>query len=146
MQCAYANRCVFFQETKSGALKKTSRYRSRSLSASSTDSYSSGEKQIHLRRTFGSFHSIFACFTFCSIVYGQQLWGRWCIATWKNPEEYQWRIRFLCPKHKPAWIWSSRNRDCRTRCGDRRYLFLLCLYIMKLISILYLQKCRASWH
>lgn len=35
---------VFFckQETKSGALKKTSRYRSRSLSASSTDSYSSG--------------------------------------------------------------------------------------------------------
>ena len=31
------------QEAKSGALKKTSRYRSRSLSASSTDSYSSGE-------------------------------------------------------------------------------------------------------
>lgn len=31
------------QETKSGALKKTSRYRSRSLSASSTDSYSSGK-------------------------------------------------------------------------------------------------------
>lgn len=54
MQCAYANRCVFFQETKSGALKKTSRYRSRSLSASSTDSYSSGEKQIHLRNMFGS--------------------------------------------------------------------------------------------
>lgn len=35
-----------FQETKSGALKKTSRYRSRSLSASSTDSYSSGEKFV----------------------------------------------------------------------------------------------------
>lgn len=31
------------QDTKSGALKKTSRYRSRSLSASSTDSFSSGE-------------------------------------------------------------------------------------------------------
>lgn len=43
--CFVLIRCRFFrnkQETKSGALKKTSRYRSRSLSASSTDSYSSG--------------------------------------------------------------------------------------------------------
>lgn len=32
-----------FQDTKTSALKKSSRYRSRSLSASSTDSYSSGK-------------------------------------------------------------------------------------------------------
>lgn len=51
IQCSQRFITGCFQDAKSsGALKKSSRYRSRSLSASSTDSYSSSRKRTVTRR------------------------------------------------------------------------------------------------
>lgn len=67
-----ANGHVYFQETKSGALKKTSRYRSRSLSASSTDSYSSGKWGATFLHNFKSIPmmTFFGGIFVRSVVYG----------------------------------------------------------------------------
>lgn len=97
------------QETKSGALKKTSRYRSRSLSASSTDSYSSGNRILIHKLSFilifmvhfeyctemqnslpfshsNSRNECFCFFFLHSFIYGQQFGRWWCFAARKNTD------------------------------------------------------------
>lgn len=64
---AYAGRSKM--DSKSGALKKSARYRSRSLSASSADSYSSASYTGKINNLYYSIYFNIISFLFCVVEY-----------------------------------------------------------------------------
>ena len=91
---------------------------SRSISQSSTDSYSSGT--IHTQaHSYEWIAWPLSCWPFLSVwflscVLHGQLW-RWNFTTGQNTGQFQGHQRLLCEEHQTCRIWSPRDWDCRTR-------------------------------
>lgn len=92
---------------------------SRSISQSSTDSYSSGTIPTQTRTQLCMDCLTLSCWLFPSVsfpscVLHRQLW-RWDFTTGQNTAQLQGHQWLLCEEHQTGRIWSSRDWDCRTR-------------------------------